>query len=382
MIKSKFVQALGAQPDYPEIFKIIMSNPDIISLFSAENKLMTDILLPKIKSRENITENTLSYGGLRDTAKLGEGFCKFFADYFSIKDAKPENLLYSNGIALLVEKLSIAFCDPGDTVLLPAPGYHGFKNFLRLSQTKIEYFDIDNLPAKPSHARLLILTNPGNPFGNTIKDPLKVIEWALAVPGLQIIVDEIYALCDKTTNNFVSIGSLKVSDPNRVHIMYGVSHDWGLAGLKFGVLFSRSEEVLNAVRAVSGMYSVAADQIKLVESIFCDIPFRDNYISTLRKRLKENEDAAVKVLKDGGIPFHTYPSSFFITIDFSSKVTSAEQENEICFRLVKEFRVAIVPHTFFESKDFGKFRLSYAYDINNVIEGCNRIVKGYKAIFP
>jgi 1-aminocyclopropane-1-carboxylate synthase len=75
---------------------------------------------------------------------------------------------------------------------------------------------------------------------------------------LHLISDEIYALgtyqrTDRQSQPFVSVLSIDYQqyiDLNLVHVLYGLSKDYGLGGLRLGCVISRNMEFSQAARGL------------------------------------------------------------------------------------------------------------------------------------
>ena len=102
--------------------------------------------------------------------------------------------------------------------------------------------------------KALLLTNPGNPLGNIYsKDTLQLaISWARD-KNLHIICDEIYALSiiNSNLNKFQSIVSLMNNQlGNYIHVIWGISKDFGSSGFRLGVLYTQNKLLLNVLNNI------------------------------------------------------------------------------------------------------------------------------------
>jgi aspartate/methionine/tyrosine aminotransferase len=271
--------------------------------------------------------------------------------------------------------------NPGDVVLLPIPVYHGFAHFLERFKPQFVLIDPDNLPeTAPPNAKLLLITNPGNPFGEYVSPAL--VEWGLRIPDCQVVIDEVYAMCDKRPDvPFVSLFANTAWDPLRIHHCYGVSKDWGMAGLKLGIFFSRSKKLVKALNYANGTYAVTADVLATMNGIFADTTFVVSYVTALKQRLAEAEATAVTVLREGGLKVLTHTSSMFINVDLTEYVRTKEEEGELAVKFL-DAHVFILPHGTAMHGRYGMFRIVYAVPREQLIEGCRRIVATLKANFP
>jgi histidinol-phosphate/aromatic aminotransferase/cobyric acid decarboxylase-like protein len=364
------------------VFPRLNADRSIINFGVADNRLMSDLLLPKFQNRPSITDLTLTYAGCAPTAtNFLPALCSFYRDYLGIPDASPGQFVLGSGISHLIEKLGFLFLNPGDAVLLPVPTYHKFSCFLERFKPNCVYIDPENLPEKPpENARLLLITNPGNPFGEYVNPGL--VEWGLRNPNCQVIIDEVYAMCDKRPDvPFVSLFANQEWDQARVHHCYGISKDWGMAGQNLGFFLSRSKKVVKAMRFAMGTFTVAADTVKLMEDIFGDAEFVASFVAALKKRLAEAEETAVGVLREGGLKVLTSTSSLFINLDLSEYVHSGEEEIALMFKLL-DAKVFILPQGAEMHGKCGVYRIVYASPREQLIEGCQIIVRTVRATFP
>lgn len=314
--------------------------------------------------------------------KLLDGLALFFGKNLNILNLQSSNFAFGAGISFLVEKIGLILCEPGDIALVPIPAYHGFEHFLQTCSAKVVYIDLDNLPsAPPPNSKLLILTHPGNPYGEYIKNPGKLFEWAFQSPDLHILTDEVYALSERRNERFESLFSIETEHPDRVHLLYGISKDWGMAGQKFGILVSRNDEFLRAFQLVSGSFQVPADHLKCFDSILGDQDFVANYLLEYKKRLIESEKIAVEIFTEGGVKHLTFPSSLFIVIDFSDFISTREKELEIYRKLIYDFNVFVLPASYVHQLNkVGFFRMVFSVQKDQLIKGCNNIVQALKAL--
>ncbi len=120
--------------------------------------------------------NCHRYGSFKGMPRLREAIAAWYFNRFVVK-VDPENetlpLIGSKeGLANLMR----AYLNPGDTIILPSPGYPAYFGAARLCQAEIFELplrqengflaDFQDIPAAvASRARMLILNYPGNPTG-------------------------------------------------------------------------------------------------------------------------------------------------------------------------------------------------------------------------
>lgn len=382
MRKTSFIKNLESGPKSALSigFVACLNDPTIINLGTAENHLINDFLLPIFRERPEFQPEDFTY--FASSKKLLDAVAQLYRDYFGMKDAQGDEIMLGSGIAFLVEKIGLVLCEEGDVVLIPKPCYGCFEPDLQQCKCKVQYIDLDNLPEKPpENAKLLILTNPGNPIGDTIKDQDKLLEWAYQVPDLHIVTDDVYALSNRKGEDYVSIAAHPKADPMKVHQFYGISKDWGLAGLHVGFFWTKNKELLQMMQLAAGCFHLSSDTIQILTRMFSDIPLRDKMISEFRKRLTVQYDKTMKLLKDSGFEVNGCDNSLFIMVNLSDIAGTPEKEIEVFKTLIQRFKVHILPgYNGFHCDNAGWFRLCFSIKWELVEEGINRLKKAVETL--
>uniref|UniRef100_UPI00404727FE histidinol-phosphate transaminase n=1 Tax=Algoriphagus sp. TaxID=1872435 RepID=UPI00404727FE len=170
-----------------------------------------------------------------------------------IKGANPAQIFLGNGSDEAIDLLFRAFCNPGqDNVILLPPTYGMYG-----VSAAINGVEVRNVPLTPdfqlqpekilsavnAHSKILFLCSPNNPSGNAVKreDILFLLE---NFPGI-VVVDEAYI----DFSEGASLLTVLDQHPNLL-VMQTLSKAWGLASLRLGMAFARSEliRVLNQIK--------------------------------------------------------------------------------------------------------------------------------------
>ena len=382
--RTKYISRLENAPKSSlfEGFVACATNPDIINLGTAENRIMDDHLLPILQNRPTLHCHDVTYPGGFDDGNLRASLSLLYRDHFGIKDALPDQFTFGSGIAFLVEKLGLVLCDENDTVLIPKPCYGCFEPDLAQCGAKVEYIDLDNLPERPPEtARLIILTNPGNPIGEKIKDPEKLLEWCYKNPNLHIVSDDVYALSNRRGEKYQSIAGLPNAKPEVVHQYYGMSKDWALAGCHVGFFWTRNEELHKLMSIANGCFVLSSDTVRLCQMLIGDVKFRDNWIKVFQERLTENEKIMENILKKNNITFRQCDNSLFLMIDLREIVKTPQQELDVWRKLMYDYKVHILPGMAgFHYDEPGWYRVIFSIPKDELVEGLDRLSKGISEI--
>ncbi|XP_063802386.1 1-aminocyclopropane-1-carboxylate synthase-like protein 1 isoform X2 [Pseudophryne corroboree] len=229
-------------------------NPNgIINFGTSENKLCFDLMSKRLtQSDMNVIEPPLlQYPDWKGHSFLREEVARFLTYYCKAPaPLQPENVVILNGCGSLFSCLAAVLCDPGDAILIATPFYGGITQSIFLySGIKLVYVHLGSkispqgtrpfqltVPKMESalqtareegtNVKALILINPHNPLGDvySASEMVEFLEFAKR-HSLHVIVDEIYMLSvfDESAT-FSSVLSLdKLPDPQRTHIMWGIS---------------------------------------------------------------------------------------------------------------------------------------------------------------
>jgi aspartate/methionine/tyrosine aminotransferase len=248
-------------PDQRALYFKANINPQVVNLSTAENVLLLDFLQQKaFVNLGPITATTIRYpSDIYASSDYRESVQSFLQHQWNVT-VSADNIFAVSGVVAGLEVLALALFKPGDEVLIPTPMWYGFPwSFCQNPGMKLVPFpidggvnltvaDVERAVAKNPNAKLLVMTNPHNPLGINYPKPLLegIYSSFLSVPGRHIISDEIYACSQvKNKNEFVSALNLDAYQQysDRIHVTWGLSKDFGLAGFRAAFIISRSPEV-------------------------------------------------------------------------------------------------------------------------------------------
>lgn len=297
------------------------TNPSgFLNLGIAENSLMHDTLSRHIHQNIDLPKTAFTYGdGTVGSKRLREAIARFLTKHF--KPARPlesSHISVTNGCNSSIEHLSWACANPGEAFLLGQPHWGTFVPDLTLrfgaQLLPVTFHDIDPLGdgcvqkykdvilkarSRGQKVAGLVICNPHNPLGRCYSREILIRLMHLCEEcQLHLISDEIYALSvwsndiddnDPAPIPFTSILSIDpegIIDPARVHVVWGISKDFGASGLHVGSFISQSNEILHKAMTPVGLYTcVSAASDHIAANILEDTPWTDAYIIENQKRL-------------------------------------------------------------------------------------------------
>ncbi|KNG89076.1 hypothetical protein ANOM_002929, partial [Aspergillus nomiae NRRL 13137] len=165
--------------------------------------------------------------------------------------------------------------------------------------------------------RSLIITNPHNPLGCYYStEALQDIARFCNKHNIHMISDEIYAHSTysneqfpnaTTFNSILSLDLSEIIDQNLVHILYGISKDYGASGLRVGVLQSRNKNLTDAVSALKPPNSLLSWPSFMVQNIWArvleDTAFLQYFFHTYSERLTKSYSHVRDYMEDHGIEY-------------------------------------------------------------------------------
>ncbi|MCA1754246.1 MAG: pyridoxal phosphate-dependent aminotransferase [Spirochaeta sp.] len=118
----------------------------------------------------------------------------------------PDDIILTASSSESYRLLFDQLCEPGDSVLLPCPGYPLFEQLAAYSRVRPEFYQLhpedgwlpdpaglDALMASLPRARAIVLISPNNPSGAIIDDGhLAAIRTAAGQHGVVVILDEVF----------------------------------------------------------------------------------------------------------------------------------------------------------------------------------------------
>ncbi|XP_052454075.1 1-aminocyclopropane-1-carboxylate synthase-like protein 1 [Carassius gibelio] len=381
------------------------SNPHgIINLGTSENKLCFDLLQKRLMRPDmlQIEPAFLQYPDWKGHSFLREEVAKFLSDYCcSPKPLKPKNVVVMNGCGSLFSALAATLCDPEDAILIPSPFYGVITEDVGLySSVKLHHVPLYSQPtgsdvrpfqltveklenslkdAKKEglNIKALILLNPHNPLGEVYssEEMISFLEFA-KMHKLHVIVDEIYMLSVfNETDTFRSVLSLDgLPDPQRTHIMWGVSKDFAMAGMRVGMVYSENRDLVQALDQLGCFHGVPGPTQYQMAQLLRDRDWLNGeFLPENRRRLREAHSFMTEELKKLDIPFLHRSAGFFIWADLSKylRVKTFAEELSL-WRCFLKHKVLLSCGQAFSCVSPGWFRIIFTDQLHKLKLGMQR----------
>ncbi|MCO5546830.1 hypothetical protein L7F22_000266 [Adiantum nelumboides] len=296
---------------------------------------------------------------------------------------KAENVVLTAGATAALEILGFCLGEAGDAFLVPSPYYPGFdRDFKWRSGIQLvpvycpssKGFTITRTALEKAYTqaqrqgitiRAIVITTPGNPVGNILDaDTIcSVFNFAKA-KGIHVISDEIYA-ASVFRGKFVSASQILATgnyDSSFVHIVYGLSKDFGIPGFRVGLLYTTNEKILAAAQNFTRFCTVSSHTQRLLLYLLQDKDFIEMFLQENRRRLCNRYDAVLEGLQSAGINCAESSGGLYCWLDLRHLLASTmpEAENSLWKKLLYEVKVNLTPGSACHYPEAGWFRLCFA----------------------
>ncbi|MDD6797397.1 MAG: aminotransferase class I/II-fold pyridoxal phosphate-dependent enzyme [Clostridia bacterium] len=271
-----------------------------------------------------------------------------------------------------------AMVEPGDEVLIPQPSYVSYLPCAVMADAKPVIINLraedefkltkDELIATITpKTKILVLPFPNNPTGAVMsREELEELVPVIIENDLYVISDEIYAELTYSGSH-VSIASLPGMHDRTVTIN-GFSKAFAMTGWRLGYAIAPKiiMEQMIKLHQFAIMCAPTNSQFAAVEALRnCDDEVRkmvEAYDQRRRFLIDSLRNMGLECFEPFGA-FYVFPSikKFGLTSD------------EFANRLLQEEKLAVVPGTAFGDCGEGFLRISYAYSLNDLKKGLDRL---------
>jgi len=271
---------------------------------------------------------------------------------------RPESVLVGEGTSLANFLICAALVRPGDEVILEEPYYQPLRSVLDAFGARIRFVPVDHseghaaildaLAGARTRVRAVVITNPHNPTGRVVEDPLLGrLATACEPHGATLVVDEVYreVLFEDPPGCAARIHPSIVSTSSLTKV-------WGLSHLRIGWAIGPPPLIARAIQLNDNLgvvhpYITEAAGARLIR----DRAGMDRWRERARARVSANRATVARLL--ASTPQLEGSLSDAGIINFprwrgSARFPDAES---LCERALREKRIAIVPGRFFQRAD-------------------------------
>ena len=367
-----------------KFFDLVIGMEDVISLGVGEPDFATPWNICE-SAIHSIEQGYTSYTSNKGLLELRTAITKDFRKKYGVKYDPQNETLITVGVSEALDLAMRAILNPGDKVLIPDPCYvsygaevslaGGVPVYIRTSQKngfKISPKDIST--HCDSKTKALLLNYPANPTGTSYtKKELEALNKAAKKHNLIVISDEIY--CDLTYDfSHTPWPTLNKGKSNCIYLN-GFSKGYAMTGWRIGYAMG-PEDIISAMTKIH-QYTILCAPITGQMAAIEAIQKGADSVLEMKREYKRRREYIVNSLNRIGLTCHKPPGAFYA---FPSIKKTGMNGIKFANKLLKDYKVALVPGSAF-GKDRDDFvRISYATDMDKLKEAISRIEAFLKKI--
>ncbi|CDR23851.1 aminotransferase class I/II-fold pyridoxal phosphate-dependent enzyme [Staphylococcus schweitzeri] len=326
-----------------------------------------------------IQDNKTTYSHNKGLLETREAISQYFKNRYQFY-YNPEEVIVTNGASEALDTSLRSIIEPGDEILIPGPIYAGYIPLIEVLGGIPIYIDTTATQFKITpnaierhitpKTKAILLNYPTNPTGvvlkrNEVEDLVNVLKHY----PIFIISDEIYA---ENTFSGKHISFAEFEDiRDQLLLIGGLSKSHSATGIRIGFLLGPEYliEKLTFMHAYNCICANVPAQMACIaalkEGLESPKYMNEAYIERRNYLVSELTKLGFNITAQPEGAFYIFPSIKHITDD----------DFKFCVDLLESVHLAIVPGSAFTEAGKGFVRISYAYDMDVLRDGINRLAQ-------
>ena len=357
-----------------QFFNMVSNYEDVISLTIGQPDFLTPQHV-KDAGKKAIDDNFTTYTHNAGFLELREAACKFVKTKYNLDYEPKHEVIVTSGASEAIDITFRTILEEGSEVILPGPVYPGYEpiiklcgavpvyadtrgNGFRLTADLIEQYMTDK-------TRCVILPYPSNPTGVTLSEQeISEIATLLKDKEIFILSDEIYS--ELVFNGFHQSIATHLKD--KTIVINGLSKSHSMTGWRIGFVFA-PHFVTKHMLKVHQYNVTCASSITQYAALEALTNGRDDAEHMKQEYLKRMNYVYDR-LNQIGLNVEKPAGAFYI---FPSIKKYNMTSFDFAMTLVKEAGLAVVPGSAFSTYGEGYVRLSFAYSLDTLEKGLDRL---------
>ena len=321
-----------------------------------------------------LREGRTAYTATLGLAALREAIAQHYASRFGA-DLPPERVVITAGASGGLLTVAALYVDALDEVLVPDPGYPGYRHFVRafegrarpLAVTAAHNFQPTAAMVREAwtaRTKALILGTPSNPTGTLIsRSELEAIARFIAERGGVLIVDEIYQGLSYGAEPWTALGL-----PGEVVVINSFSKYFCMTGWRLGWAVLPAQAVRGFEKLAQHLF-ISAPSVAQHAACAAFGPESLAILEARRREFARRRDVLLPALKAAGLAVPAEPrGAFYIYAD------CARDAREYCLQLLEREAVAATPGVDFGANGTSHHvRFAYTRAMADIEEAARRI---------
>ena len=357
-----------------KFFNMVAGVKDMVSLTIGQPDFPTPEHV-KEAGKKAIDENVTTYTHNAGLIQLRKAATDFYRKKYNVDYSAEHEAIITVGASEAIDITFRTILEEGCEVIIPGPVYPGYEPIIKLCGATPVYANIRNTQFRMTaelieslitdKTRCIVLPYPSNPTGVSLNEgELKEIAQLLKDKDIFVLADEIYSELVYEQRH-VSIAQFM---KEKTIVINGLSKSHSMTGWRIGMLFAPeylAKHILK-VHQYNVTCATSISQMAALEALTAGIddalPMKQEYAARRDYVFNRLQSMGLDVIKPEGAFY------FFVKIP-ASNISSFD----FCMELVNEAKLAVVPGSAFSEFGEGYFRLSYAYSMDTLKEGLNRL---------
>jgi aminotransferase len=364
-------------------FNMVSTYKDAISLTLGQPDFTTPEHI-KNAAKIAIDQNKTTYTPNAGVLELRESAAHFLEKKYGLSYDPEQEIITTVGASQAIDITLRTILEEGSEVILPGPVYPGYEPIIKLCGAVPIYVDTrdtqfkmrsDRIKEKiTDKTRCIILPYPSNPTG-CILDRGNIEEIADVIREKEIFVlsDEIYSelIYNSNQHSIASVPGMK----EKTIIINGLSKSHSMTGWRIGFTFAPAYLTQHMLKVHQYNVSCASSisQYAAIEALKNGMEDAD----PMKEEYSKRRDYVYDRLVGMGLDIVKPEGAFYF---FPSIKQFNLSSFDFAVQLLEKERVAVVPGDAFSSYGEGYIRISYAYSMDILEEGCNKLEKFIKSL--
>jgi LL-diaminopimelate aminotransferase len=358
--------------------RVIAEGKDVINLGVGDPDTPTPPHIVEALKRAATDPANHQYALDQGKPALRQAFCNYYQDRFGVALDPGSEALPLLGSKEGIGHVHLAFVDPGDTVLVPEPGYPvyhsgtlftGGETFW-MPLTSANHF-LPDLGAIPSdiagRARLMFLCYPNNPAAVTA--PLSFFEDVVAFARTHdVLVCHDAAYCDVYYDDAPPHSFLEVDGAKDVGIeFYSLSKTYNMTGWRVACAVGNTAMLDGLAKVKSNLDSGIFGAVQ--DAAVAALTGPQDCRAELLRLYQQRRDLLVGGLRDCGCPVAPPQAAFYVWAPVPEGMNSADTT----MRLLEEAAIVATPGNGFGPSGEGFIRMTLTAPTDRIAEAVERI---------
>ncbi len=314
---------------------------------------------------------------------LREALAEYYLEHYKVT-VSPEQIVITNGTSPAMMALFAQLCDAGDTVIMPAPTYACYDNFVRFAgatSVLVPAAEEEGFQFTPAAVKKalrpdtvgILFNSPSNPAGSLISRETLA---ELASFGVPLLSDEIY---HGLVYEGEAVSALEVTD--NCCVLDGFSKRYSMTGWRLGWMVL-PEPLIPTMRVLMQNFFICANAVSQYAGIAA---LKEAWPDVERMRGEFNRRRIVLIngLRALGFSIKSNPAGAFYVLADARGFTKPGQKHDslaMAFDILEKAHVGVAPGIDFGEAAEGYLRFSYANSVENIEEALHRLGRYISAL--